>query len=58
MAQEQVLEHEILPRANPGQHGREEQREEFEHASASLIGSPSDVLPSHKASAVAAGVLA
>ncbi len=33
MAQEQVLEHEVLARAHPGQDGREEQPEQFEHAS-------------------------
>ena len=32
MAQEQVLEHEVLARACPGQGGREQQPEQFEHA--------------------------
>src|SRR5437588_5175923 len=32
MAQQQVLEHEILARTHPGQDGREQQPQEFEHA--------------------------
>ena len=32
MAQEQVLEHEILARMHPGQNGREQQPEQFKHA--------------------------
>ncbi len=32
MPQQQVLGHEVLARPNPGQHGSEQQPEEFEHA--------------------------
>ena len=32
MAQEQILEHEIMARACPGQDGREQQPEQFKHA--------------------------
>ena len=46
MAQQQVLEDEIIPRARPGQDGREQQPQQFEHASASQI-DPSEVLPPH-----------
>jgi hypothetical protein len=33
MAQEQVLSHEVLARADVGQHGRQQQPEQFKHAS-------------------------
>ena len=32
MAQEQILEHEVLARACPGQDGREQEPEQFKHA--------------------------
>ena len=32
MAQQQVLEHEVVARPRPGQHGREQQPEQIEHA--------------------------
>ena len=35
MAQQQVLEHDIVMRARPGQHGRDQQPQEFKHASES-----------------------
>jgi hypothetical protein len=47
MAQEQVLEHEVLARACPGQGGREQQPEQFEHASKSTDRRSREVLPSH-----------
>ena len=47
MAQEQVLEHEMLPRANPGQDSRAEQREEFEHAFRITDVRLREVLPPH-----------
>jgi hypothetical protein len=31
MAQEQILEHDVLPRAQRGQDGRQQEPEEFEH---------------------------
>jgi hypothetical protein len=47
MAQEQVLEHEVLARACPGQGGREQQPEQFEHASKIPDRRSREVLPSH-----------
>jgi hypothetical protein len=46
MAQEQVLEHEVLARAQPGPDGREEQAEQFEHAVSMADLRPPEVLPS------------
>src|SRR5437667_6143915 len=47
VAQEQVLEDEVVARAHPGQDGREQQPEEFEHAFSIVDWRPSEVLPSH-----------
>src|SRR6266516_8160717 len=47
MAQEQVFEHEVMARAGPGQDRREQQPEEFEHASKITDRRSRQVLPSH-----------
>jgi hypothetical protein len=47
VAQEQVLKHEVVARARPGQDGREQQPEEFEHASRITDRRSREVLPSH-----------
>jgi hypothetical protein len=47
LAQQQVLEHEVLAWASPRKSGREEQPEQFEH-SISIADLPSrEVVPSH-----------
>jgi hypothetical protein len=46
VAQEQVLEHEVLARAQPGQDSREQQPEEFKHAFRIADSRPREVLPS------------
>jgi 3-oxoadipate enol-lactonase len=47
MTQEQVLEHEILARARPGQGGRAQKPDEFEHTLSIADRQPSKVLPPH-----------
>ena len=46
MAQEQVLKREVVARARPGQHGREQQPEEFKHPFSMPDRQPSEVVPS------------
>jgi hypothetical protein len=48
MAQEQILEHEVLARACPGQDGREQQPEQFEHAFSIADLHSAEVLPSDR----------
>ncbi len=47
MAQEQVLEHEVLPRASRGQGAGEQQPEEFEHDLSIADLRSHEVLPPH-----------
>jgi hypothetical protein len=47
MPQQQVLEHELLARANAGQDGREEQPAEFKHVLSIADLCSREVLPSH-----------
>jgi len=49
MPQQQVLEHEILARANAGQDGREKQPEEFKHVLSFADLRSREVLPPHNA---------
>ena len=48
--QEQVLEHKVLARPQPGPGGRKEQPEQFEHAVSIADLRPPEVLPSHSGS--------
>jgi len=47
MAYEQVLEHEVVARAHPGQDGREQEPQEVEHASKITDRRSREVLPPH-----------
>jgi hypothetical protein len=47
MAQQQVLEHEVVVWASPRNNGREEQPEEFEHALSIADFHACEVLPPH-----------
>ena len=57
MAQEEVLEHEVLARTYPGQDGRDQQPEQFKHAPGSQI-YPRAGLPPHNRSECPAPVAA
>jgi hypothetical protein len=48
MTQEQVLSYEVAARATAGQHGREQEPDEFEHALSIADFHSAEDLPSHR----------